>query len=67
VKLRFYDPGFYVFHEYTHLLHDIGQVHITVMLNLRDFTFPQFHVFPEFALHFSSPDYEHLLDFTFCS
>jgi hypothetical protein len=32
-----------------------------------DFTFPQFHVFPEFELRFSSPDYENLPNFTFCS
>jgi hypothetical protein len=27
------------------------------------FTFPQFYVFPEFALHFSSPGYENLPQF----
>jgi hypothetical protein len=32
-----------------------------------DITFPQLNIFPEFALHFSSPDYKILPDFTFCS
>jgi hypothetical protein len=32
-----------------------------------DFTFLQFHVFPEFALHFCSPDYENLPGFRFCN
>lgn len=44
LKLRFYSPRFYVFHEFTHLLRGLGQIHIT------DFTFPQFHLFPN--LHF---------------
>jgi hypothetical protein len=32
-----------------------------------DFMFPPLQVFPEFALHFSSPDYENLPDFMFCT
>jgi hypothetical protein len=32
---------------------------------LMDFTFPQIHVFPELALHFSSPEYESLAKFKY--
>lgn len=32
-----------------------------------DFTFRQLYIFPQFALHFSGPDYGNLLDFMFSS
>jgi NAD-dependent SIR2 family protein deacetylase len=53
MKLRFSDPGFYVFREFTHLFHGPSQMPITEMLNPDGF-----YVFPEIVFHFSSPGYE---------
>jgi hypothetical protein len=58
MKLRFY-----FFCEFMHFFHGPGQMSITLM----DFTFLQPHVLPQFAPYFSSPDYENLCGFTFCS
>jgi hypothetical protein len=63
MELQLYNPRFYIFHEFIYFFHGPGQMSITLM----DFTFLQLHVLPEFALHFSSPDYENLHGFTFCS
>jgi hypothetical protein len=70
-ETSFHDLGFYIFHEFMYFLHGSGQIPITIMLNFNGFYFSWYfltlHAFPEFALHFSSPGYENLPDFTFCS
>jgi hypothetical protein len=65
VELGFYDPGFCSLLIYA--LFALSWPNAYYTKTLTDFTFPQFHVFPEFPLHFSSPDYENLPDFTFYS
>jgi hypothetical protein len=46
-------------------LHGPDQIPITIMITLTDIVSLQLHVFPELSLHFSSPGYKNLPDFTF--
>jgi hypothetical protein len=51
-----------------HFLYGPNKIPITIMLNFNKFYVSATAGFPpEFALHFSSPEYKHLSDFMFCS
>jgi hypothetical protein len=66
-NLYFMNLGFTFLANLCTFAHGPGHMPIIMMLNLTDFAFLQLHIFPKFALYFSSPDYENLPDFTFCS
>jgi hypothetical protein len=65
VKLQFSYPGFYIFPKFMHFLHGPSKMSI-IMLN-EFLHFPLLHIFSEFSFNFSSPDYERLPSFMYCS
>jgi hypothetical protein len=52
VKLRFYNPGFYVYREFTQFLYGPGQMPITIMLNLKGFYVSSASSFPRICTSF---------------
>jgi hypothetical protein len=67
MKLHFYNRGFYVFHEFMHVLRGSGQMPVRVMLNFNGlYVFATLH-FPWFCTLFSNSGYESVPEFMFCS
>jgi hypothetical protein len=66
ITLQFYYPGFYIFHKFMHFLHGPSQMSI-IMLKKKFFHFSLLHIFSEFSVTVSTPDYERLPSFTYCS
>jgi hypothetical protein len=52
LKLPFYNPGLYVYREFTYFLYGPNQMPITIMLNLKGFLSSSTSSFPRICISF---------------